>query len=411
MDRLSSLPEDVLGHILSFLGTKFAVRTSILSKRWMFLYTFATSLDFYCSTRIPAPSFIYSTNRVLMHHNNIRKLTLFMPYYDGCMNDSHVTSWIAAVVFRGVEELKLCFGHLVDDWAPPRCLFSSQTLVTFILSADTTFMVIPSSVWLPSLKILHMTGIRFSDSNSLTRLFNGCPLLQDLSLDSCIWETGQVYTIPAPMLRRLRIITTDSGDPTGSKVEFDVPRLERFEFCGDVSELYCIHISSALATANIAVGERSKWDLVISLISSVSKVRRVKLFDPKNKVWVVGGSSSRPELPIFSNLSSLEVSFIPQKPWGVGWTILHHLLSNSPNMETLVFRKGFRYCYYVIKGFLQSPTLTWGQHLKVIQVYGFSGSAEEEEMVTWFLRETLGLNQLNVHVDAAADDLEYPYIL
>ncbi|GAB2298142.1 hypothetical protein Dimus_032213, partial [Dionaea muscipula] len=87
------------------------------------------------------------------------------------------------------------------------------------------------------------------------------------------------------MLRCLRIITNwpDSGYPTVPKIEFGVPRLELFEFCGKISELYCIHCSSALANAKIAVGERSEWDLVISLVSSLSNVTRVKLCYPQDE--------------------------------------------------------------------------------------------------------------------------------
>ncbi|GAB2303567.1 hypothetical protein Dimus_037554 [Dionaea muscipula] len=44
MDRLSSLPDDVLCYILSFLHIKSAVQTSILSSRWKYLCTFATRL-------------------------------------------------------------------------------------------------------------------------------------------------------------------------------------------------------------------------------------------------------------------------------------------------------------------------------------------------------------------------------
>ena len=42
---LSKLPEPLVSHILSFLPTKDAVRTSVLSKKWQFRWTFITKLD------------------------------------------------------------------------------------------------------------------------------------------------------------------------------------------------------------------------------------------------------------------------------------------------------------------------------------------------------------------------------
>ena len=46
MDRLSQLPDDLLIKILSFVPTKCAVATSILSKRWLSLWTLVASLVF-----------------------------------------------------------------------------------------------------------------------------------------------------------------------------------------------------------------------------------------------------------------------------------------------------------------------------------------------------------------------------
>ncbi|KAM0007023.1 putative F-box domain-containing protein [Helianthus debilis subsp. tardiflorus] len=45
-DMFSRLPEEILSHILSLMPTKYAVRTSILSKRWRYSWMFVTNIDF-----------------------------------------------------------------------------------------------------------------------------------------------------------------------------------------------------------------------------------------------------------------------------------------------------------------------------------------------------------------------------
>lgn len=45
-DRISNLPKSLIGHILSFLPTKYAVRTSILSSRWEQMWMSINNRDF-----------------------------------------------------------------------------------------------------------------------------------------------------------------------------------------------------------------------------------------------------------------------------------------------------------------------------------------------------------------------------
>ncbi|GAB2294381.1 hypothetical protein Dimus_028588 [Dionaea muscipula] len=401
MDRLSSLSNDVLAHILSFVDIQSAVRTSILSRRWKDLYMFATSLDFGSFTI--KLSNRYAVNQVLLLHKvNIKKFNLRMTDYDVDMDDSLVKSWIAFAVSRGVEELEICIDDQYD-WAPGG-LFISQTLVVFNLT-DETFPRIPSSVWLPRLKILHLTEIPFLGSSSMTRLFDGCPLLQDLSLESCFWEDGQIYTIRAPMLRHLRIKTFVSEHiynlTSTTKVEFDVPRLKCFEFVGQVLEFYCIKNATALAIAHITVDDDIRSECILDFISGLSNATTVKLIDitygkvPEYEEISYHSHPLPNHFPIFGNLLELEVSHGPRYLEVVLPQILQHLLSKSPNLETLVF-KGFPYCYDNLREFVQSPIFTCSRTLKVIHVHDFSGSAKEEELVMGFLRKAVGLQELKI---------------
>lgn len=45
-DRLSTLPDEIRIHILSHSKTRYAVRTSILSKRWRNIWANVPNLDF-----------------------------------------------------------------------------------------------------------------------------------------------------------------------------------------------------------------------------------------------------------------------------------------------------------------------------------------------------------------------------
>ncbi|GFP88701.1 putative F-box/LRR-repeat protein at5g41840 [Phtheirospermum japonicum] len=46
IDRLSALPEGIICHILSFLPTKTSLSTSILARRWRFLWARVPNLNF-----------------------------------------------------------------------------------------------------------------------------------------------------------------------------------------------------------------------------------------------------------------------------------------------------------------------------------------------------------------------------
>ncbi|KAF2549482.1 hypothetical protein F2Q70_00024166 [Brassica cretica] len=45
MDRISSLPDGVIIHILSFLPLEKSAQTLVLSKRWRILFAFSPTLD------------------------------------------------------------------------------------------------------------------------------------------------------------------------------------------------------------------------------------------------------------------------------------------------------------------------------------------------------------------------------
>ncbi|PIA57988.1 hypothetical protein AQUCO_00500132v1 [Aquilegia coerulea] len=114
-DKLSSLPEPILHHILSFLDMKHVVQTSILSTRWRYLWVSLPFLSFdhavflrcleSCSPIYPYKKFVDFVDQVLFHRNNsiIQKFKL----KDDCCFPTHMDSWIRVAVWRNVEQIHL----------------------------------------------------------------------------------------------------------------------------------------------------------------------------------------------------------------------------------------------------------------------------------------------------------------
>jgi len=69
-DRLSELPDCVLLHIMQFMDTKSAVQTCVLSKRWMDLWKYLTTLAFNSLFFNNINNFIKFLSRVLSIRDN-----------------------------------------------------------------------------------------------------------------------------------------------------------------------------------------------------------------------------------------------------------------------------------------------------------------------------------------------------
>ncbi|RDX90523.1 F-box/LRR-repeat protein, partial [Mucuna pruriens] len=105
---MSKLPEPLINHILSFLPTKDAVRTSVLSKKWIFRWTFITKLNlddtvFYSPKRktrgkMNFVNFVYRA-LLLSRPSRLRSFSLVMTNkYDVSL----LNTWISNILIRRV---------------------------------------------------------------------------------------------------------------------------------------------------------------------------------------------------------------------------------------------------------------------------------------------------------------------
>ncbi|KAM0000625.1 putative F-box domain-containing protein [Helianthus debilis subsp. tardiflorus] len=132
-DRLSALSDDLILKILSFVGLKDAVRTSVLSHRWRHLWTSITHLSFSSQDFSSMRKLSKSVTRVLSRRNTQVQLSSFDLYLHGkpahdvaqkIMNHAFSLN-VQQVNFTCLFETGQTNGTLCRQW---NSLFLSQAL-------------------------------------------------------------------------------------------------------------------------------------------------------------------------------------------------------------------------------------------------------------------------------------------
>eukprot|EP00257_Ricinus_communis_P027696 XP_025015110.1 F-box/FBD/LRR-repeat protein At5g56420-like [Ricinus communis] len=250
-DRISSLPDEILCRMMSFLTTKYAVGTSILSRRWSYTWTSVPDLDFddtltsHDSEHSNELLFVQFVNRVLLLHSApIKKLRLKVT-----SNLVHifkdVNLWICAAIMRNVEDLELDYSSL----QLPQILFRCKTIKILKLHAAIGFNL-TGLVCLPGFKVLHLQNMSVAN---LEKILHGSPVLEKLIVRR---DPGDCYAFTLQALsytlKRLTIHQTKMKSIIhGSKhrVVVIAPKLEFLELKDHLSEkVYITKLSSPVNT-------------------------------------------------------------------------------------------------------------------------------------------------------------------
>ncbi|KAL0717429.1 hypothetical protein Bca4012_066751 [Brassica carinata] len=182
-DRISELPESLLTHILSYLSTKDSpalVKTSVLSKRWEFLWLNVSGLDLNAVDSLPyGEPMLRFVFRFLEFNRGSCLQTFKMKYcrYTKLGHESH------------------------DPNIIPECVYVSKTLVSLklvhIALKDPKF-----DVSLPCLKIMHLANNYFKRPDDkvftimdylcgdghliMKKLISGSPVLENITMEVSI---------------------------------------------------------------------------------------------------------------------------------------------------------------------------------------------------------------------------------
>lgn len=412
-DRISSLPNKILCHILSFLPTKYAVGTCILSTRWKHLWTSIPNLDFddelllhrdrsnRASTREMQVSFTSFVDRVLILRNVASIKRFCLKCGQNC-DSPHVNTWICSALWRNVQELDLSITNK-DSKVLPHGLFTCETLVSLKL-ATSSILDVPTYVNLPRLKTLHLNSVEFPDDDSMKYLISGCPVLQELHIEECGLKNIRMFNISAPELKRLTIECAFMGEYNTEhcnyKIVIDAPSLEYITLFDYVAEGYSVMNLESLIEAHIHVdlsskslGERKHiyWKNVLDLIRGISDVKVLHLSG--DCMEALGLYCHL--LPTFHNVTHLELDVNNQ----IGWKLLADILDRSPNLVSLYFWRGLLCC----GGFQLVPSCLL-LRLKTVKFLAFEGKKYELELVKYLLKNARVLHKLIIGTDMGKED-------
>ncbi|KAJ9672817.1 hypothetical protein PVL29_026165 [Vitis rotundifolia] len=187
--------------------------------------------------------FLNFVDRVLFH-SDVSSVQKFRLLYYGSRLDS-VYSWIFTALERRVQELDLNFLMLHGDIELPPMFFSSKTLVVVKLWHAIS-LDIPSTVWLPSLKILHLRSVEYSNHDSIQKLLSGCLILEELLIEREEEDNQLVLNVSVPALKIL------------NRFVVDAPNLEYFTITDYVSKEHLVNNISSLIKAFIDIGPDSE---------------------------------------------------------------------------------------------------------------------------------------------------------
>ncbi|KAI3946779.1 hypothetical protein MKW98_003342 [Papaver atlanticum] len=353
-DRISNLSESLIRHILSFLDMKYVVQTSILSRKWRYMWTSVSTLVFDSSVfddlgERKVNCFMRFVKSVLMLRD-ISDIKKFYLYFD-CDSEKvakHLDTWILAVVRRNVQELNIQIeyndGLIVRL---PHCLVTSESLTGLVFNFDG-MLVFPDSMNLPRLKSLFLGSFEIDDLKFVNKLLSSCPVLETLVIKELAVRAGDELSVNNPELKHLDISCYLYRESVPKIINLCTPSLSSF-ICEDcmIREYFLENLSSLVTaiikmTKGVGAANFGKEELfpkrMLVFLMALQNVKELTLSLDFLQVFSRAPSLKERQLPLFRNLRCLKLEMCFS---GCCLRALTCILMVSPCVESLfIISKG-----------------------------------------------------------------------
>ncbi|XP_078150147.1 F-box/LRR-repeat protein At3g59200-like [Carex rostrata] len=285
-DRISSLPIEVLTHILSFLSTKEAIYTCVLSKAWRKIWSTMPILNFNSCEflmdeqdgdegRKSGARFERFVRGIL---DNGESTNLDIVHYSRQIHWSEALvsmEWLDHVALLMPRVIHIDIDGNFYEVDLPDLIFSCASLQRLVMKFchDCLRPVIkPTSIYLPSLKVLRLNCVELLDDFA-QMLFMGCPSLERLYLSFCALCFSSISSMK---LKKLRLYACDQYE----EIQISCPDLvSLFITCGAEDNFLGISLNDMTSLVNATVKLYYYGDemLVLNIFGGLSKITNLKL--------------------------------------------------------------------------------------------------------------------------------------
>ncbi|XP_024014454.1 FBD-associated F-box protein At4g10400 [Eutrema salsugineum] len=273
MDRISRLPEELLVKILSFVPTKVAVSTSILSKQWKFLWKLVPKLEYdsryYSNSECERlQSFL---NRNLPLHRAPLIESFCLEFSAKQYKPEDIKLWVLTAVSRNLRELEISqiYSLGVQNNILPSSLYTCKTLLTLKLYG-TTLVDVPRMICLPCLKTLQLEGVTYD----LDEIVIKTPSLKYLNFT---YYSSKIHHCLIENMPKLREAYVDVSCPILKRLIGSITSIKRLTLWQGVYGDGFVFNHLVHLNLNIRIFQRYSLNVLVRLLKDSSMFRVLDL--------------------------------------------------------------------------------------------------------------------------------------
>ncbi|XP_052206470.1 F-box/FBD/LRR-repeat protein At1g13570-like [Diospyros lotus] len=422
-DQLIELPDGVLSTIISMLTLREAVRTSILSKQWRYIWTCHADLWFDSAKVLGNRAYSTSisncqpeSDRILQRLKFVERVDRFMHlrskgtkidsltihFHLGKDSAPHLDQWISCAITKGVENIDLDLSESCSfkmDYSSSSPLekykFPYWLLASTGKNCSVKHLKLAScslsprcSCNLTSLTNIQLQGVNISDQQ-LESLISSCSCLEELSLHQCSDLVSLKFAGPNIQLKLLRVKECFRLQ----KMELCAENLVLFEYIGNFIS-FCFKNVPKLAAAFLSfTGEGRLEGGTFALTRFASDLPELVTL---NLVLILTMKIIKlPEdAPKFINVKQLVLTIFPfNDDDDLLW--ISYLLKAFPLLHKLQLNL-FCPSFIIPRDNQRNLPGCPHWHLTDLEINGFYGNQHEVELVKYLINNLVELKVLAV---------------